>query len=94
MAEITTKRKDDRDWGFLERIRKGKHTQADLDALRQLFVEDRGRIGEVGDLCQWAFDNAVDHDAGKQSAFGACVKARREIMRLDFGYADALPAQG
>jgi hypothetical protein len=70
----------------------GKHTQADLEALRRVFQENP-QLTQAGDLCDVAFDTAARALGGNKDAFSELVKAWREFLRGDLGFADAMPAE-
>jgi hypothetical protein len=76
-----------------KRIRAGRHTEADRAAMRKLMLAEPERFRDIGDLCEWAFERAVEHYAGKHTILAESIKGQRDILRADFGYADALPPE-
>ena len=93
MVNVSIEAQTSEQAALLERIDKGKHSHEDLATLRKMIQEQPGQLSKVADLCDLAFREAMLLAGGENALFAELLVGRREVLRAELGYAEALPVE-
>ena len=93
MTEMLIEAQSQEEAALVQRINTGKHTQADINALRKVMREKPGQLSKAADLCAVAFQNAIRLVSPEDTLFAELIADRREVLRTELGYAEVLPVE-
>jgi hypothetical protein len=93
MAKINFEPSTPEEAALALRFTDGKHSQADVTALRRIMRDKPNQLSRAADLCAVAFEDAIRLADGDNALFAELVRDRREVLRGELGYEQALPAE-
>jgi len=92
MAGVNLEVRSEKEAALCERLHTGKHSQADVVALRKL-LRECPHLSRAADVCAVAFRDAVGYVGGDNALFAELAEDRRRVLRTELGYAEALPVE-